>query len=71
MSDYDAKYRILDEDILTTGIGVAFAKNDQRGIEKELSKTLKVMVKDGSTKKILQKYVSDAEKYLEVESLER
>ena len=44
------KYRILDEDILETGIGVAFAKNDKRGIEKELSKTLKAMVKDGSAK---------------------
>ena len=39
--------------------------------EKELSKTLKAMVKDGSAKKILQKYVPDAEKYLEVNSLER
>ena len=37
-------------------------KNDKRGIEKELSKTLKAMVKDGSAKKILQKYVPDAEK---------
>ena len=71
MSDYETKYRILDEDILETGIGVAFAKNDQRGIEKELSKTLKAMVKDGSAKKILKKYVSDAEKYLEVSSLEK
>ena len=71
MSDYEAKYRILDEDILETGIGVAFAKNDQRGIEKELSKTLKAMVKDGSAKKILKKYISDAEKYLEVSSLEK
>lgn len=71
MSDFEAKYRILDEDILETGIGVAFAKNDKRGIEKELSKTLKAMAKDGSAKKILQKYVPDAEKYLEVNSLER
>ena len=63
MSDFEAKYRILDEDILETGIGVAFAKNDKRGIE--------AMVKDGSAKKILQKYVPDAEKYLEVNSLER
>ena len=29
------------------------------------------MVKDGSAKKILKKYVSDAEKYLEVSSLEK
>lgn len=71
MSDYDAKYRILDEDILSTGIGVAFAKNDKRGIDKELSKTLKAMIKDGSAKKILQKYISNADRYLEVNNLER
>ena len=70
MADYDAQYRILDEDILKTGIGVAFAKNDHRGIDKKLSATLKTMIKDGSAKKILQKYVSDADKYLEVDSLE-
>ena len=46
-------------------------KNDKRRIEKELTKTSKAMVKDGSAKKILQKYVPDAEKYLEVNSLER
>ena len=50
---------------------VIWGLNDKRGIEKELSKTLKAMVKDGSAKKILQKYVPDAEKYLEVNSLER
>ena len=60
-----------DENGNMAGIGVAFAINDKRGIEKELSKTLKAMVKDGSAKKILQKYVPDAEKYLEVNSLER
>ena len=42
MSDFEAKYRILDEDILETGIGVAFAKNDKRGIEKELSKVMDI-----------------------------
>ena len=36
MKDYDADYRILDESILTTGIGVAFAKNDTRGLSEQL-----------------------------------
>lgn len=71
MTDYDIKYRILDEDLLKTGIGVAFSKNDKRGIDKKLSKVLKDMNKDGSSKKILQKYVSNADKYLEVNSLEK
>ena len=46
-------------------------EKEENRMEKELSKTLKAMVKDGSAKKILQKYVPDAEKYLEVNSLER
>lgn len=71
INDYDAKYRILDEDILQTGIGVAFSKNDNRGIDKKLSATLKSMIKDGSAKKILQKYISDADEYLEVDHLEK
>lgn len=70
MADYDVKYRILKEDLLETGIGVAFAKKDKRGIDRQMSKTLKDMIKDGSAKKILQKYVSNADKYLEVNNLE-
>ena len=71
MSDYDIEYRILDEELLETGIGVAFSKNDKRGIDKKLSKTLREMIEDGSAKKILQKYISNADRYLEVDSLEK
>lgn len=71
MADYDIEYRILDDELLETGIGVAFSKNDKRGIDKKLSRTLKKMLKDGSTKKILQKYVTHADNYLEVNNLER
>lgn len=71
MSDYDIQYRILKEDILKTGIGVAFSKNDKRGINKKLSKVLRAMNKDGTSKKILEKYVSNADKYLEVNNLEK
>lgn len=32
MKDYDAGYRILEDPLMTVGIGVAFARNDTRGI---------------------------------------
>lgn len=71
MKDYETTYRILDENILTTGLGVAFAKQDDRGIAEELTEVLDEMRQDGTEKKILAKYLSDADKYLEVEKLEK
>lgn len=68
--DVGTKYRILDEPLLVTGLGVAFARNDSRGVAEKLNKTLKEMYADGTTKKILEKYLGDADRYLEVESLE-
>lgn len=68
--DVGTKYRILDEPLLVTGLGVAFARNDERGLAEKLDKTLKEMHKDGTTKKILEKYLGDADRYLEVDSLE-
>ncbi len=70
MEDYDADFRILDEPLLTTGIGVAFSKNDTRGIAEELTKVLDQMRKDGTMEKIIGKYLENPEIYLEVESLE-
>jgi len=37
MEDYNIKFRILDEPLETVGLGVAFDKNDDRGIEKQLT----------------------------------
>ena len=70
MKDYDADFRILDEDLFKTGIGVAFSKKDTRGLNKKLSKVFKQMRKDGTLKKIVGNYLDDPEKYLEVEDLE-
>ena len=70
MSDYDTSYRILDEPLMTVGIGVAFAKNDDRGICEQLDDTLEEMRKDGTSEKIIGKYLDDPSKYLEVEQLE-
>ena len=65
--DVGTNYRILEEPILITGLGVAFARNDQRGIDKELQKTLQQMRADGTTRKIVAKYMDNPDEYLEVE----
>lgn len=69
MKDYDQHYRILDEPLMTVGIGVAFSKDDERGICEELDKTLEEMRKDGTSKEIIGKYLENPETYLEVEQL--
>ena len=66
MSDYNLEYRILDEPLLTVGLGVAFSKNDTRGLSDELSQTFVKMRKDGSMKRIIGKYLSEPEKFMEV-----
>ncbi len=71
MKDYEMSYRILDEDILTTGIGAAFSLQDDRMIAEKLSETMDEMRKDGSLEEILSKYVTNPDKYLEVEILEK
>ncbi len=70
MKDYNVTYRILPEYLMTVGIGVAFAKDDDRGICEELDKTLEEMRTDGTSVKIIGKYLENPEKYLEVEQLE-
>ncbi len=70
MKDYNIRFRILDEALATVGLGVAFDKNDTRGIDKMLSDELIKMHTDGTDKKILEKYVDDADMYLEVETYE-
>ena len=70
MKDYDLEYRILEEPLFTVGLGVAFSKEDDRRIEKELTETFKEMRADGSAEKIIGKYLDHAETYLEVEDYE-
>lgn len=69
--DFTMNYRILPEPLVVTGIGAAFYRNDKRGIAEDLQKTLEEMRKDGTTKKILEKYLNEADSYLEVEKLEQ
>lgn len=65
MNDLDTQYRILDEKLMTVGIGVAFSKDDTRGIYEELDKTLEEMRKDGTSAEIIGKYLDNPQSYLE------
>lgn len=71
MKDYDLEYRILDEPLLTVGLGVAFSKYDDRGIEKELSQVFEKMRVDGTMEQILGKYLENPKDYLEVDAYEK
>lgn len=70
MQDCNADFRILEEPLLVTGTGVAFALNDTRGLDEQLTKTFAAMRADGTMKQIVGKYLPDPEKYLEVDALE-
>lgn len=69
--DFSMNYRILEEPLTITGVGVAFYRKDNRGLAEELQKTLEQMREDGTTKKIVEKYLDDADAYLEVDKLEQ
>lgn len=64
--DYGIKYHMLDEKLLSVGLGVAFSKDDTRGIEKKLSQVLSEMEKDGTIREIISRYLDDPDRYLEV-----
>ena len=66
MSDYSLDYRILDEPLLTVGLGVAFARTDQRGLDKELSRTFEEMRADGSLEQSVGRYLDEPQRLLEV-----
>ena len=70
MQDCNANFRILEEPLLVTGIGVAFALNDTRGLDEQLSETFAARRADGTMKQIVGRYLPDPEKYLEVDALE-
>ena len=67
MKDYDLQYRIMDDPLLTVGLGVAFAKNDDRGLAEALSETFAAMKADGTTREILSRYLDQPDKFLEVD----
>ena len=65
MKDNNAAFRILEEPLLVTGLGVAFAKNDSRGLDHQLNDTFAQMREDGTLERIVGKYLEQASQYLE------
>lgn len=57
-------YRFLDENLSRASIGVAFAKDSDAGLREKLSDALRGMLRDGTTKQILERYGVDTEQAL-------
>ena len=57
--DYKLDYRILEEPLLTVGLGVAFSKQDDRGLEQKLSETFEEMRADGTMEEIIGRYLEE------------
>ena len=68
MADYDLEYRILDEPLLTVGLGVAFALDDARGLEQALSDIFEQMRADGTMEEIIGRYLDEPLRYMEGKS---
>ena len=69
MKDNFVEFRILEEPLLVTGLGVAFAKNDSRGLDHQLNDTFAQMREDGTLERIVGKYLEHASQYLEVDTI--
>ena len=65
MAESGLEFRILDQSLLTVGLGVAFDKDDTRGLNTKLDEVLKEMKADGTTRAVLSEYMSDPDQYLE------
>ena len=57
MKDNAVDFRILEEPLLVTGLGIAFAKNDTRGLDSQLTDTLAQMRADGTLERIVGRYL--------------
>ena len=69
MKDNSVEFRILEEPLLVTGLGIAFAKNDSRGLDTQLNAVLAQMRTDGTLEQILGKYLEHPSQYLEVDTI--
>lgn len=64
MTECDLEFRILDDPLLTVGLGVAFDKNDPRKLNELLNTILREMYADGTTADIIEHYFPDTDRYL-------
>ncbi len=67
--DFSVEYRILDEPLLEVGLGVAFYKDDERGIAEKMDAVLQEMLEDGTMEQIVSNYYENASEYVEVDGL--
>ena len=70
MKDNAIDFRILEEPLLVTGLGIAFAMNDTRGLDHQLNDTFAQMREDGTLERIVGKYLEHASQYLEVDTID-
>ena len=64
VQDGEGSYRMLEESIYTSKLGIAFKKGTHKELTEELTETLKEMQGEGITEKIVIKYGLDADKIL-------
>ena len=69
MKDNSVAFRILSEPLLVTGLGVAFAANDSRGLDSQLNDTFAQLREDGTLEQIVGKYLENPSQYLEVDTI--
>ena len=69
MKDNSVEFRILEEPLLVTGLGAAFAKNDTRGLDTQRNAVLAQMRADGTLEQIVGRYLEHASQYLEVDTI--
>lgn len=65
------KYRLLEDDIVNTRIGVAFSKDSDPKLREDLADALSEMRKDGTIETILLEYRMDVDKALEEDTNEQ
>ena len=65
MKDYSVEYRILDEPLMLADLGVAFAKDRTDDIPQQLTEVFAEMAADGTTRRIISRYLDDPDHYLE------
>ena len=64
VQDGEGSYRMLEESIYTSELGIAFKKGTHKELTEELTETLTEMQSEGITEKIVTKYGLDADEIL-------
>lgn len=63
MEDSPGSWRILDQSLMVSGLGVAFPKGTNESLSAQLTAVLQEMQEDGTTKAIVEKYGFDPDQF--------